>query len=245
MEAAHSLNNIDVFLYCNICGASPIHLVCNNDNQDYICANCNVELKFQKDDELRAKLCSAIERIDCLEGDLKKETVKNCNEMKEMISKGEDWGKRIESLKEELNKKIQKEAENLSLQKKNEEDMKNIMLEKSDMLKHIGSLKEELSKKIQEEKENLPLQRKLEDQAKEMNELVLEKGELLKKILVLQNEMTICKENLNVAVHGIFCICKQKKDDNFVQCSNEQVSLVREICLRARIFYYFFSFFTV
>lgn len=61
-QYGHSSADVEVFLYCNSCGYSPIHLACNNDDNKYTCLNCQTEFKFESDDLIKAKFLSAAEK---------------------------------------------------------------------------------------------------------------------------------------------------------------------------------------
>lgn len=146
MECAHGSNTVDVFLFCDTCGAAPIHLVCNNDQVEYTCANCKVEFELENTDLLQAKLKSTFENIDELE----------------------------KTLKDQL--------------KKTEE-----------------------------------LTTKLTDLETEKLELKLQNEKNSKKFLDAEAEKKILSERLDLALNGVFCPCKQKFDDDYVQCSNQKV----------------------
>lgn len=125
-QTAHSSNLIDVFLFCDTCGAAPLHLACNDEKEEYTCANCKTELQLESHDLVQAKLNSALEKINCLEMNLKAE-MNDKNEIMKNIKILEDHNGELK-LTNENNLKQMKEmqVENIKILKK----MQDIQVEK-------------------------------------------------------------------------------------------------------------------
>lgn len=214
-QLGHGSSNadIDVFLYCDTCGFSPIHVACNDGNDDYTCANCKTEFKLQADDETKAKLLSALQQIESDEKKIQamlienKKILKEKNELETIVKK-----QKIDEVKfQEIF------TENKKLLENNRELQLNVEKNKFEGGKYqeISNENKNLHEKIRELKLITQKQKKEIDQMKEKLLSAVEQNESNENKI---QEMLLQNENLSKKISELENdIKKQKNDEKLVQ----------------------------
>lgn len=198
-----------------------MHLICNNHNEDYTCANSKISFELESDDFLQARLQSALDNIHSLEDNFKSQSNKN-----------EELSQEVNKLKEELkvqNVESLKKVNDLTYEK--DEILKKFDAVESDKINTLKAKLKTQSKDNEKLSEEIKIMEGRCDELKAQNDksqqmisdLMDEKAENMRKVLNIETENRVLKEKLDLAMKGVFCPCKERSEDDYVECSNRQV----------------------